>query len=79
MYVSLVPISLHLLLIVIDCGSPQEYPNADVQFTTTLYQSMATYKCRAGYELASTETPSLTIECQADGTWTGLTPMCNRK
>ena len=78
-YITLVHYPVVLTLtIVTDCGSPQEFPNTDVQYTSTTYQSVAAYKCRSGYELGN-QTPSLTRECQANGTWTGSTPVCNRE
>ena len=77
-YLGTNPYFVVLKTTVTDCGSPQEFPGADVQYTTTTYRSVATYKCRTGYESGS-QTPSLTQECQGNGTWTGMTPVCNRK
>ena len=66
-----------LLLIVADCG-PLNIDNGEVRFQPvagrgeTEFESVATYTCNTGYVL----TGNAMRTCQADGTWSGLEPVC---
>ena len=58
-----------------DCGSPPEVANGQVSVMATTFQSMATYECDRTFEFPSGE-PTMSIDCQADETWSGPTPTC---
>ncbi len=59
-----------------DCGNPDEADdNGRVEFTTTTFESTATYFCDNGYIL----TGSMTVTCQADREWSDTAPECVRK
>lgn len=56
-----------------DCGTL--VPPTDGTVNTdegTKYQAKAYYACNTGY----TRTGSASVECQADGTWSGSAPTC---
>ncbi|KAK3087358.1 hypothetical protein FSP39_005018 [Pinctada imbricata] len=60
-----------------DCGNPSAI--SDASYTTsgnTLYQATATYSCNSGYDAS---TNSRTITCQASGSWSTTSLVCNRK
>ena len=56
----------------LDCPSLTAPTNGDVSYTTTTYQSVATYTCNLGYTLNGDATQN----CGADGTWSGSEPTC---
>ena len=60
----------------IDCGPPgNPGPNGAVSVDMTTFGNMATYSCDPGYELR----PDNSVRtCQADGTWSGMDPLCER-
>ena len=52
-------------------------PNTDqIPFSTIEYNADVTYTCQDGY---SHTAGTLTRSCKADGTLTGLTPLCTSK
>ena len=62
-----------------DCGSPPAAdPNGEVLAPTTTIGSVATYTCNAGYNI-NVAVGSMTLQCQADGTWDGTAPTCDRE
>ena len=59
-----------------ECGSPPTAdPNGTVDALTTTIGSVATYTCNDGYDLVG----NTTLTCQADGTWGGTAPTCDRE
>ena len=46
--------------------------NGNVGAASTTFGSLAVYSCNDGYELVG----SNMRECQANGTWSGVTPSC---
>lgn len=57
---------------VVRCSRLRSPANGDVNVTSLMYSSIASYSCRQGFGLVGS--PSRT--CQADGTWSGSTPRC---
>lgn len=55
-----------------DCGSLSSPANGAVSFTTTTFESNASYTCNVGYTL----TGATSRTCQADGNWSGAAPSC---
>lgn len=55
-----------------DCGSPPSVTNGSRSFTTTTYQSTASYSCNSGYVRSG----PVTATCQANGAWS-TPPTCN--
>ena len=60
---------------VVDCGPLPDPSGGRVVITTTIFQSVATYRCNPGFELVGT----LSRTCQADGTWSETDPTCDCK
>jgi hypothetical protein len=58
--------------VIVNCGALTNPANGAVNAPTTTYGSSATYSCTNGYGLVGPTTRS----CQANGTWSGATPMC---
>ena len=56
---------------VVDCNMPPTINDGSRMFTTTTYQSTATYSCNNGYIL----TGSPTVTCLASGSWS-TRPTC---
>ncbi|XP_063401402.1 sushi, von Willebrand factor type A, EGF and pentraxin domain-containing protein 1-like [Mytilus trossulus] len=56
----------------VDCGRPVEVLNGNVQFTSTTYQSNATYTCDNMFSLVGQST----IHCNRRGLWDGVIPIC---
>jgi CUB/sushi domain-containing protein len=57
----------------VECGSPPGLGyTGSVSVTGTTYGSTATYTCNLGYSMTGAKTRT----CQADGTWSGITPAC---
>ena len=60
----------------VNCGEPDAADeNGDVSYSSTTFESIATYTCDAGYIL----TGSATVTCQADRQWSDTAPDCVRK
>ena len=79
------------LLSVVDCGPPPHSGHLHAQFTSTGYNSTATYSCEPCYRLISTEIETETENesdsntsvrrtlvryCDATGSWNGPVPVC---
>jgi hypothetical protein len=60
---------------VVDCGNLGDPRNGRVDLTGTTFDSVATYSCIRDYTLEGPRTR----RCQADGTWSGREPTCERK
>ena len=60
----------------VDCGSPPEPANSNVQSTTTTFGSSTIYSCESGYEL-STGMATFTRQCLETEEWSGETPSCD--
>ena len=58
-----------------DCGPLTNQSNGYVSFSTTTYESEATYGCDPGYSLNGTTTQT----CQEDATWSNSAPFCQIK
>lgn len=56
----------------VDCGPLTAPANGNVGAASTTFGSLAVYSCNDGYELVG----SNMRECQANGTWSGVTPSC---
>lgn len=50
----------------------------NVDFDATVFGSIAVYECDQGFLLEPSEDTSRLRECQADGTWFGVDPSCER-
>ena len=55
-----------------DCGGLTDPMDGSVSAPTTTYGATATYSCATGYGPSGSATRS----CQADGSWSGTTPVC---
>ena len=69
--------SIHFIntfVIVVDCGDPGLPLNAARVLTGTTFSSRVTYTCSVNFMLSGEETRV----CQADGTWSGALPTCER-
>ena len=67
-----VDLCFSFVLTVVDCGSLADPRNGDVDFSSTTFNSKATYSCDKGYVLVGQE---LRV-CQANGDWSGEAPTC---
>jgi len=56
----------------VDCGPPTPPSHGSADAPDTTFGASATYRCDAGYDLVG----DMTRTCQADGSWSGTTPMC---
>ena len=68
---------LYLSAPVIDCGTPQSFPNGNftlVNGSTTL-NSTVKYECKTGFQLVG----SANRICQSNEQWSGQEPMCESK
>ena len=78
---TLTPISLsilhlyQILLFSTDCGPLDNPSGGSVSFSTTKYESEATYSCNPGYSLNGT---AMRV-CQDDATWSDDEPSCQIK
>ena len=59
----------------LDCGSLVDPGDGSVNFTSTTYDSQATYICKTGYLLVGSETRV----CLANETWSDTAPICQIK
>ncbi|WAR09791.1 CSMD1-like protein [Mya arenaria] len=59
----------------VNCGSPGTPQNGSFVLLNgaTTYESLVQYSCNSGFNLSGSETR----ECLADGSWSGLLPVCN--
>ncbi|XP_055893296.1 sushi, von Willebrand factor type A, EGF and pentraxin domain-containing protein 1-like isoform X2 [Biomphalaria glabrata] len=58
----------------LDCGSPPLPVGTNVTFTSTLYETVASYDCQKGYQY---QRGDLTLTCGATGTWQGTLIVCD--
>ena len=63
------------LFAVVDCAEPPSLLNGSVNFTDTVFGSLAVYTCLTGYNI----TGNVTRTCLANGSWTDSAPFCERK
>ena len=63
------------LFLVVSCGDPGTPTNGVRYGNTFTYQSTVVLECDPQYKLSG----DLTRTCQADGTWSGAQPTCQRK
>ena len=71
---------LHLYIFVsnlTDCGHLPQISNGTLSLTGTTYGNTATYVCARGFDINGKT--MRTLICQADGNWSGKTPVCNIK
>ena len=57
----------------VQCGPPQEIPNATWNEVDTVYKATVTYSCMEGFVMNGTAE----IVCQHDATWHGRLPECH--
>lgn len=57
----------------ISCDHPGEIPNGKMHFNDFLFESRVNYTCKEGYTMISRQDFRY---CQADGTWSGKSPVC---
>lgn len=72
---TLVPVSNLAAISVVSCGDPGTPQNGVRYGDTFTYESTVVLECHPGYKLVG----DLTRKCQADGTWSGIEPTCQRK
>ena len=58
--------------LVVDCGSPGDFPNGIVIVPRTTFEGVATFFCDRDFRRVGDRRRV----CQADGTWTGSVPIC---
>ena len=61
-----------IIVLARNCGELSNSDNGGVTYSDTIYQSVATYSCDAGFDLVGDRTRT----CSAEGTWTGSQPEC---
>ena len=61
--------------VIADCMSLLSPQNGDVQFTSTLQDSIATYSCITGYMVVGPSSRT----CLSSGLWSDSDPTCERK
>ena len=57
---------------VVDCGPPPTLTNADLQFSSTVFQSVVTYSCNEGFIPTSSQNRT----CLASGLWSEADITC---
>ena len=60
------------LLTAVDCGTLSDPANGTVSFSTTTYNSVATYSCNTGHTLTGDDMRT----CLDSGSWSGSEPTC---
>lgn len=63
-----------LMLIVVDCGPLSPIGNGRVNVSSTTFGSNAMYSCNTGYTLKGNDNRT----CTGNGTWSAVTPTCDR-
>ena len=63
------------LFLVVSCGDPGKPSNGVVYGNTFTYRSLVVLECDPQYRLVG----DLSRICQADGSWSGTQPTCQRK
>ena len=58
--------------IAVNCGELLDPSSGEVEFTSTLLGSVASYSCTSGYELMG----GANRTCSTDGVWSGEEPAC---
>ena len=71
-----VPACLQSVSAVIDCGSLDDLENGQVDLSNTTVGSTANFTCNQGYILTN---GSSTRTCEANGEWSGDSPICECK
>ena len=61
-------------LLGIDCGLLTDPENGEVSFSSTIYNSVATYICDSGYALIGDNMRT----CLDTGLWSGSAPTCGK-
>lgn len=61
-----------LLSTAVDCGNLTDPQNGTVTVPSTIFQSVADYRCDIGFVLNGT----LSRTCQSDGIWSANEPSC---
>ena len=64
-----------MICLAVDCGSVDPPSNGDINAPETTFQAVATYSCISGYSLVGDSIQT----CQANGSWSGQIPQCNRE
>ena len=67
--------SICVLYAGIDCGKPRKLINGYVNYTSTLFESTAVYRCKPGYQLVG----KVTIVCLSHGQWSSTKTRCDGK
>lgn len=63
------------MFLVMQCGSLEDPANGRVSLSGTSFGAEATYTCITGFALVGTEIRT----CLADGSWTGVAPICSQQ
>ena len=64
--------TINLILFSPDCGNLTDPVNGVLNYTATIYQSIATFTCSLGYYM----TGNSTLVCEAGASWNGSEPTC---
>ena len=64
-----------IICLAVDCGNVDQPSFGDVNAPETTFQAIATYSCISGYSLVGDSKRT----CQANGSWSGQIPKCNRE
>ncbi len=59
----------------VQCPILEAPKDGQVQFTSTAFGAVATYRCHSGFLIEGDEERT----CQADGSWSGAIPICRRR
>ncbi|XP_067144673.1 sushi, von Willebrand factor type A, EGF and pentraxin domain-containing protein 1-like isoform X2 [Centruroides vittatus] len=57
---------------IVTCPKPEEIENGTVSYSSTVYNSIATYNCYDGLHIEGNNT----VKCDAEGNWKGILPKC---
>lgn len=63
---------LTLCVSVIDCGELSPPVNGFIKYKESVFESIATYSCKQGYDLVG----DVMRLCDGSGLWSGSTPVC---
>ena len=75
MHAAVLDSTLFQILSVVDCGPLTNPRNGGVSFSSTTFNSRATYTCDRGFVLSGQSVRT----CQSDGEWSGRAPECKGK